>query len=357
MKKKIFFWLPYTDRILEGLNPPGAIGGANVQLAFWAKYFAEKNWQSYAITCYLNSAFRKIFGIKYLYFPEIKHVNFFLQYFQLFYLAIIRPNVVVTRSQNAFELNLIYNLSKLLKFKLVHTLASDLDVITDTPNPFLKFQKTLGKLDYIIAQNEFQQHGFIKNIRRINVPIIPNIFDKNLFLSIEKSQYNFDAIWIGNYRSVKRPELLIELARQHPELNFGMIGIEIENGADKSSKNGAEELNNLQILGYRSLFETTIIISQSKVLVCTSLAEGFPNTFLQAWSSNIPVLSTVNPNRVITTYQLGIIAENISELSEGLTKIITNNTYYIELQHNIRDYFTITHDPETNFKVFESYIN
>jgi glycosyltransferase involved in cell wall biosynthesis len=264
---------------------------------------------------------------------------------------------VVTRTQPVFGLNLLFYLSKILKFKLIHTLASDLEVLTEGIHKLSSFQKVLKKLDFVIAQNEYQKLVFKKNIRNIEIPVIPNIWDSSIFESMNKTtDLFFDVIWVGNIRHIKRPEYFLELARAYPDLKFGMIGIKIEKNLYEICKSASEELSNLQLLGYRNLYETTYIISKSKVLICTSINEGFPNTFLQAWSVPIPVLSTVNPNKAITRFDLGIVADKLDGLSAGLTKILSDNGYYKKLQKNITNYFGVTHSPEINYEVFESYI-
>lgn len=49
------------------------------------------------------------------------------------------------------------------------------------------------------------------------------------------------------------------------------------------------------------------MISNAKALINTSYYEGFPNIYLEAWGTGVPVISlTVNPGDIFNKYKLGI---------------------------------------------------
>ena len=59
------------------------------------------------------------------------------------------------------------------------------------------------------------------------------------------------------------------------------------------------------------LEKTDKFFRQAKVLVNTSVAEGWPNTFLQAGAAGTPVLSfQVNPDNYLTKFNCGFIGQN-----------------------------------------------
>ena len=61
---------------------------------------------------------------------------------------------------------------------------------------------------------------------------------------------------------------------------------------------------------------------QTAVLICTSLVEGFPNIFLEAWSYGLPVVSTFDPDNLITEKGLGKVGKDASELVAGIRELL-----------------------------------
>lgn len=352
-KNKIFFWINDIDCILANKKPAGEIGGANVQMAFWATVFAAHNWEVYTTTYLLNNAGKKINGIRMVYFPLIRYVMFILYRFKICVLFFIRPDVVITRA-NPIDGALLKKLSKLLKFKIIHMLASDEDVeIKKHINP--RFYNYLNGVDAIVAQNEFQREKYLLNFSNNTpfIPLIPNIWCKDLIQNGVNQIPIFDVLWVGNIRPVKRPEWIVELARNCPEFRFAVIGGNQDASLHDKCLKEAKDLNNILFLGHQTFDTTTQYISKAKVVVCTSFLEGFPNTFLQAWSFGIPVVSTVNPNKVITHYNLGKTAETIKDFEIALKELLTDELLYSETKANIEKYFNENHHPDIHFKQFE----
>lgn len=100
-----------------------------------------------------------------------------------------------------------------------------------------------------------------------------------------------------------------------------------------------KRLANVDYLGSKTLFDTTKLVAQSRCLLCTSVKEGFPNTFLQALSCNVPLISTVNPNGIIDKYRLGFVAETIEDFNDLIRKDVIEGVE----QENIVTYFELNH--------------
>ena len=79
------------------------------------------------------------------------------------------------------------------------------------------------------------------------------------------------------------------------------------------------------------------------MLINTSEHEGFPNTFLQAWSRGIPVMSFLDPDNLIQEHNLGIVCKNIEEMKNQLLKFLSNKMKFSAKR--IREHF------ETNLSI------
>lgn len=350
---KVIFWITDTDKILKGEKPKNGIGGANVQMAFWANVFSEKGYDTYALTRTFNDNNKSFQHVRYIWHPVVRYIGFAINYLTaLFILSTKRPDFVISRAKVP-ELSYLQRLSKIFGFKLVHMLASDDDVIPSKNR--IRFQNALRAVDYVIAQNTIQKELYKRHFKKKEIPIIPNIWE-NKFESNFLKETSFDFIWVANFGKNKRPLWFIELAKYLPQYKFCMLGAPYDTDLYLECESYSKDIRNLEILGYKSFFEVNSYVNQSKILVCTSIIEGFPNTFLQALSVNVPLLSTVDPNGVICNFRIGEYCEDFNSMKLKASNMLEDNIYdgYVR---NISDYFQKTHSPESNFQVFSDYLN
>ena len=142
-----------------------------------------------------------------------------------------------------------------------------------------------------------------------------------------------------------------------PQYNFAIAGgVADQNYYDKIEKE-AKDVQNLAFLGALSFNEINELMACSKLLICTSEFEGFPNTFLQAWAQSIPVISTVNPSDVVSRHQLGIVVSDPSSLLEQTTKLLEDNALYIKFQHSVSNYFLVSHNAVYAYHKLADYIH
>lgn len=118
--------------------------------------------------------------------------------------------------------------------------------------------------------------------------------------------------WVGMLRQPKRPDLLLEIAKRSPGITFVVCG----GAATHRSMPGYSErlidnlrlLPNIEYLGQVAPSEAERVMSGAAALLCTSDQEGFPNTFLQAWSCGTPVVTLrVDPDHLVQQLGLGIV--------------------------------------------------
>lgn len=118
----------------------------------------------------------------------------------------------------------------------------------------------------------------------------------------------------------------VRLAELFPSEKFVMIGGRPTLGDGElfdEVKQKVLKIPNLEFLGFQPFHVTEKYFDRCKVFVNTSTIEGFPNTFLQAWSRGIPVISYVDPDDVIQKNDLGIVVTSEEELHRALGQYLS----------------------------------
>jgi len=101
--------------------------------------------------------------------------------------------------------------------------------------------------------------------------------------SSEESPYRpLKILWIGKESYEKNMDLLLDLASAMPTDEFTVVG--------ECKK---RELPNINFVGHVSHDKIKDYYLNSDVLLCTSVIEGMPNIFLEAFKYQIPVVSSL----------------------------------------------------------------
>jgi glycosyltransferase involved in cell wall biosynthesis len=131
---------------------------------------------------------------------------------------------------------------------------------------------------------------------------------------------------VGSFRPVKRPEALLDLARQLPDLRFALVGGHSAEMAGYFNRvaAAASSLPNLTVYGAVPYQQVGTLFDRAKLLVNTSTMEGFPNTFLQAWMRGVPVATTFDPDGIVRRQRLGVAATSPAELAPAIAAVVAN---------------------------------
>lgn len=350
---KIILWTKGIDGlILE----EGKVGGLTIQMYFWALTLIENGKIAYSFT---EREGQQLEGIKFLKYPNIKGVGVITEWFiSFFYLMKIRPEIVIIRGarRGLFYLTVF---QIFFKFKLVFFGASDSDfevgkeLISVSKFNVSLYRKGLRKCELIIVQNK-NQETLLKRAYGKNSLVINNIWYNKIQNKDVKP--NYDAIWVGNFRKLKRPEYFIQLARQHPQKKFVMIGGSIDAALYNSVKSESANIDNLDFLGTVPFRKTSSYFRESKILICSSLIEGFPNTFIQAFSAGVPIITTFDPSNIIEENNLGYVVKTQDELSDKFNYLLSDKEYYNIIKRNCIEYFNKNYNSLSNYKKFIDFI-
>lgn len=350
-KQKIIIWTTGIDDLLEG---KGEVGGLTVQMMHWAFAFHQENYKVFTFT---KGFSRKFKGLNLLKASPRKQISIVFDSFNaIYYIFKIRPNVILFRgaSRNLF---IISKLCLFFKIKLIFMGASDVNFIMGKENVAggrhnkRLYRKGLKNTQYFVVQNKKQADSLLENYKKGSI-CIPNIWQDKLKNNGSKELI----IWVGNFRNLKRPKWFLNLAEKYPNHQFTMAGFPSNQELYTSCSSHSTKIPNLTFLGPITFEESEELFDKAKLLVCTSEYEGFPNTFLQAWSRKVPILSTVNPNGLISERLLGYVIENENELCNQMNTLIKNETLINKIEANISEYFQDNHNPETHLNRLLNYI-
>lgn len=198
------------------------------------------------------------------------------------------------------------------------------------------YRRGVARAHALVAQNAAQVESARRHYRREAVQV-PSCY--HLPASARPAKRD-RVLWAATLRPTKRPELFLELARRLPAWRFVMIGgppSDDEKLFERIAAQG-KALPNLELTGFLPLADVEGWFDHARVLVNTSLYEGMPNTFLQAWARGVPTLSTVDVaapvNRVVT---------GIDAMTAELERLLTHPDAWHEASVRSREYFTRMH--------------
>jgi hypothetical protein len=91
------------------------------------------------------------------------------------------------------------------------------------------------------------------------------------------------------------------MAAACPGLPFDVVGGRAgDSGYAASLVGRARGFANVTLHGWLPPDRIGVFYDRATALVCTSPVEGFPNTFLEAWSRGVPTVSTVDPDALVS---------------------------------------------------------
>lgn len=154
-------------------------------------------------------------------------------------------------------------------------------------------------------------------------------------------------LWVGNFRDVRRPHMFLEVARLLPQYEFVMVGGSWDGQEaifDEVSAL-ATKIPNLTLTGAVPFKDVGRYFAQAKVFVNTSSVEGFPNTYLQAWSRGVPVVATFDADGLISKYHLGRYCSNAEEIARAVDDLMTDEALRVSIGANAKRYVEEHHSP------------
>ncbi|MGQ0654110.1 MAG: glycosyltransferase family 4 protein [Betaproteobacteria bacterium] len=206
------------------------------------------------------------------------------------------------------------------------------------------YRRGLAGVDAVVAQNAFQVESCRQHHGR-QATHIPScyVLPETSFRPAVRRDEGF-VLWVGTVHDYKRPEWLLELARRLPQRRFVMIGgpsvggERFRLGYFEAIREQAGQLPNVRFLGFLPLAEVEPWFDRGHIVVSTSVYEGMPNVFLQAWARGIPTLATVDVG-----VKENIVFKDPEAGAAELENLFVNEEKWRAASRRCLDYFDRTH--------------
>jgi len=279
----------------------------------------------------------------------------------------IAPDIIYQRTKSAYT-GIGAFFAKLANTKMVYNISSDTDCLK-TITTFPRFiNEHLGNYgikgaDLVIAQTRHQQN-LLKNNFDLNSTLISN--GHPVPNPPFKKQQPPVVAWIANIKPLKQPEIFIKLAEkcQDLEARFVYAGRPTTGKYQKMLSKKTKKIPNLTYLGEIPFEKTNELLSRASIFINTSLSnkEGFPNTYIQAWMRETPVVTlNCDPDNIIKSQKIGFHSGSFKQLVKDIRYLTENEDERREMGEKARKYAIDNHDIEKigkkYFKVFERMLN
>lgn len=150
-------------------------------------------------------------------------------------------------------------------------------------------------------------------------------------------------LWVARITKVKRLNWFLDLAGQCPEFTFQVVGPTGDSSESRASAERAGKIENVEFLGAVSRETLISQFANAAVYCCTSSCEGFPNTFLEAWSYGLPIVSTLDVDEIIEKYDLGFVSTDLDDFAKKLRAFLASPGEWLETSRRAREFYCDNH--------------
>ncbi len=276
----------------------------------------------------------------------------------------IRPDVILNRVGNGLT-GLAVRYGRSRGIPVVWQVASVMDLLPfraprNRTLPMALWNRRLLEYgirhaDRVLAQARYQSEVLETRWHRRADWVFPNVHP------IPPEPIKPDAplrvVWVANVKPMKRPEVFLDLAgrlAQRKDVEFVMIGRAEHPRYQAGIEARLRRHPQVRYLGEQPLERVNEVLAQAHVFVNTSRAEGFPNTFIQAWMRGVPVVSLeVDPDEVLVRRGLGMRSGTPERLARDVEALLNDADRRRAMGRRARAYAVAAHGLERHIGTLE----
>lgn len=227
--------------------------------------------------------------------------------------------------------------------RMVFRVASDADCEPELP--LIKYWRDkklyeygLRRADCVLVQSERQRELLKRNFGVDSV--VAGMLVESGIEPRDFADRTLAAIWINNFRTLKRADRLLDAANALPDTDFHLVG-----GPAPGFQSYFDEIcararvqRNVSVHGQVPYHDVNEFYEQARIYVNTSEIEGFPNSYLQAWVRGTPVVAYFDPDGLIEREGLGLAVSNQQELIDAIRCLTTDASRWREASVRCREF-------------------
>ena len=232
----------------------------------------------------------------------------------------------------------------------VYHVANDADIghHFDTCSPLVRwlFHRQLRHAHSVVVQTRSQRRMLAARFG-VDGVIVPNGYPPIEDAVDDHGEY---FLWVGRLNEQqKRPHLVFECAERMPHERFVLIGLYEDDAYARSIISRSRSTPNVHFVGSVEPDEIHHYYERAIAVVNTSAYEGFPNTFLEAWRCETPVVSlSVDPGRFLHDGAFsGFADDDRDRMIELLERLSEDPTYRRSSGRELREYVEAHYDLES----------
>ena len=352
-KPHLCFVAPYVWPVLSRDPSIQVVGGAEVQQSILARLFAENGYAVSVISLdygqpdpavidgiTVHKAFRERAGIPVLRFVHPRLTTMWRA------LRAARADVYYQRS-SAMWTGVVAEFCRRHGKRSIYAGASDRDFeigqeqITLARDRWL-YRRGLARVDRIVAQNPFQLESCRRNHQR-EALVIPSCYVPAAHARRASLEHDC-VLWVGTIHDYKRPHWFLDIAERLPHRRFVMIGgpsiggERLKPGYFEALRARAAGLRNVEFTGFLPLADVERWFDRARLLVLTSVYEGMPNVFLQAWARGVPTVASVDVGAPVNT-----VFADVPSGTARVETLLSDSALWTQASHDCLAHFERNH--------------
>lgn len=200
--------------------------------------------------------------------------------------------------------------------------------------------KFMNQASYVLAETQDQVNDFFKNIPSA-------VFPKTLDLSLFKPNPNkvFDIVNVGSFEHRKNQKALINLTYKY---KVALIG----DGPD-FHKIRASVHPDTYMPRNLAVEEVANVIASSKIMVHSSIWEGFPRVLIESMACGVPFIALSSTIKGIVTHNENCLLVNETEIDDTVNILLNDKELYEKLSKNGRELAISNFGKEATIPVLE----
>lgn len=214
----------------------------------------------------------------------------------------------------------------------------------------------LLRADVIVAQTESQQQMLRSNVGLESI-LVRSCCELAEWSSMESQpppNGHTRVLWAGRLSPEKRPEWAVRMAEELSDVSFDFVGqCNTDSAYGRELSGHLKALPNVTWHQFVPHAEMHLLYRSARVLLCTSESEGFPNVFLESWACGRPVLTTVDPDHLVTRHQLGRVHGEYEAQRDCLAQLGREKVAWEKLGENALRYVSAHHSVDASADAME----